>query len=469
LEARIQRVDPNFYFPDKDSFLDIPEILSRLKSASLALRTIQKQSKQLRYQTYYDLLAKYTSDTNPDTVKESNRRAKIVTNTIKAEKCRALFAHLRFYMKPHFLPTISKGLSSLRIPVLHQPTMPHLTNDGAQIYHMLQRFEPAEISWTTISDPTTIERHLLQYNRTAFRAAAASPCGNGNIYNDLTFLGQSTAADNILTGQPLPDEWNTAQEPYHSEFLAAFRKPLTTDHSPTKIQEIPSKISEEELYQGFRKWKEKTSTSSSGRHLGIYKTMIQDPILLQCITKFMNIAIVSGVTLQRWCRATNVLIEKDPGQPNINRLRIIHLFEADYNLYLKLQWGHRLVRSAKDRGLIHPGQHGSVPGRNATDPVMLNQLTTDIVRIKKIQYAHFDNDASACYDRILVPLAMLAARRWGMPVNAVELHAKTLQAMQYTVKTKLSAPLPNGTQEIPKNLCSALDKAAEHHLRLGSH
>ena len=67
---------------------------------------------------------------------------------------------------------------------------------------------------------------------------------------------------------------------------------------------------------------------------------------------------------------------------------------------------------------------------------MLNQLTTDMARIKKIQYAHFDNDASsACYDRILVPLAMLAARRWGMPVNSVELHAKTLEAMQYTVKT----------------------------------
>ena len=130
------------------------------------------------------------------------------------------------------------------------------------------------------------------------------------------------------------------------------------------------------------------------------------------------------------------MIEKDPGQPNINpRLRIIHLFEADSNLYLNLQWGHRLVRSATDHDLIHPGQHGSVPGRNATDLVMLNQLTTDMVRIKKTYYAHFDNDASACYDRILVPLAMIAARRWGMPVNAIELHAKTLEAMQYTIKT----------------------------------
>ena len=46
LEERIQRVDQHFYFPEKDRFLNLQEILSRLKSASLELRTIQKQSKQ---------------------------------------------------------------------------------------------------------------------------------------------------------------------------------------------------------------------------------------------------------------------------------------------------------------------------------------------------------------------------------------------------------------------------------------
>ena len=66
--------------------------------------------------------------------------------------------------------------------------------------------------------------------------------------------------------------------------------------------------------------------------------------------------------------------------------------------------------------LLHDGQHGSTPGKT-TDPIMLTQLTADMCRLLKINYARFDNDASACFDRIIVALGMLAARRCGMPAN----------------------------------------------------
>ena len=130
------------------------------------------------------------------------------------------------------------------------------------------------------------------------------------------------------------------------------------------------------------------------------------------------------------------MIEKDAGKPCIHRLRIIHLFEADYNFFLKLQWGHRLVRQAVSLDLLHTSQHGSTPGRTAMDPIMLTQLTSDLCRILKHDFARFDNDASACYDRIIVALGMLAgARRCGMPPNAIRLHSEALQFMKYTVKT----------------------------------
>jgi hypothetical protein len=65
-----------------------------------------------------------------------------------------------------------------------------------------------------------------------------------------------------------------------------------------------------------------------------------------------------------------MMIEKQPGCPRINKLRVIHLFEADYNLLLKIIWARRLVWNAHDLGKINEGQAGSRPGRKALDVVI---------------------------------------------------------------------------------------------------
>ena len=57
------------------------------------------------------------------------------------------------------------------------------------------------------------------------------------------------------------------------------------------------------------------------------------------------------------------------------------------------------------------------------DPVMFNQLTTDPCHVLKVNYVRFDNDASACIDRIVVALAMMAAMRCGTPTEAACTHA----------------------------------------------
>ena len=105
------------------------------------------------------------------------------------------------------------------------------------------------------------------------------------------------------------------------------------------------------------------------------------------------------------------------------------------NVYTNISTRHHLVRQACALDLLHDSQHGSIPRRTAMDPIMLTQLTTDLCRILKHDLARFDNDASACYDRIIVALGMLAARRCGMPKNAIRLHSEALQFMRYTVKT----------------------------------
>jgi hypothetical protein len=62
-------------------------------------------------------------------------------------------------------------------------------------------------------------------------------------------------------------------------------------------------------------------------------------------------------------------------------------------------------------------------------------LTYDLTRIMVINLAVFDNDASGCYDCIIVALGMIAALRLHMPRGAIQMHAKTLASMKYYVKT----------------------------------
>jgi hypothetical protein len=109
------------------------------------------------------------------------------------------------------------------------------------------------------------------------------------------------------------------------------------------------------------------------------------------------------------------MIEKDPGNPGIERLHVIHLFEAHYNLSLKLLWGKQMVYHGEDNNCFGKQQHGSQPLHQAINPVHLKTLTYDLTRILRMSLIMFDNDATGCFDHIIVSLAMIAALRLGMP------------------------------------------------------
>jgi len=114
----------------------------------------------------------------------------------------------------------------------------------------------------------------------------------------------------------------------------------------------------EALIQGFKTWPKQTSTSPSGQHLGIYKLLAKhfpppkdknDPVtppepsnpltcsndVLKLIIMMMDLAVLHTHTYKRWKVIWMLLLEKDPSNPQIDWLRMIHLYEADYNLLLK--------------------------------------------------------------------------------------------------------------------------------------
>lgn len=417
-----QAQDASFSLPMRRMVLSREETSQLFTAASTAFRNCQRNSTDLRSQSYHDLMLSYEDDVDPSTKASSKRKLKIIRRTILSENQRRLHRSLGNIVKP----TVHTPLNKILVPRYQDDlNLPH----PSEMYNMIHHPTPREVVWDTIIDRTDMEQRLLSYNRDSFRAAADSPCGHGVIFDALTFTSLSPAATDVLRGV-VPPEWY-GDDLALKEFLASFCiPPAVIDKGP-----ISTNITTDDVVKGFKTWSENTSTSPSNRHLGHYKALIQDARLLQCLTWFLQIVTSRGIAVSRWCNATNVLIEKDTGRPKIHRLRIIHLFEADYNFFLKLQWGHRLIRRADELNILHDGQYGSRPGRMAIEPVMLLQLTTDLCMVLKHNLARFDNDASACYDRIIVALAMLAARRCGMPEESVQTHADVLRLMKYTVKT----------------------------------
>jgi hypothetical protein len=199
-------------------------------------------------------------------------------------------------------------------------------------------------------------------------------------------------------------------------------------------------------------WNEQTSTSPSLRHLGHYKCLLvpdgndkaytddnpnpAEAIMLVYYQVAMA-ALKSGNALERWTHVTTTMIEKIPGLPRIHKLRVIHLYEADYNLLLNLLWSRQLVWNAHNAGRLNASQGGCAPGRQAVHVVIDKEMKYLFSRLTRTDMATLDNDAKSCFDRIIVALAMIISRYFGMTKLACKMQAKTLQNMQFRIRTAL--------------------------------
>ena len=158
--------------------------------------------------------------------------------------------------------------------------------------------------------------------------------------------------------------------------------------------------------------------------------------LLDATVNLLNYALQFGYTFERWTKVVNVMLQKDVGNPRIHRLRIIHIYEADYNLLLAVKWRQALFH-AEDHHLLNDGMYGSRPGKSAHDPAFMEVLQHETYRMSMKSGVNFDLDAASCYDRILPNLAVLSSRRMGMASSVTQVNALTLQNTKYHLKTSL--------------------------------
>jgi hypothetical protein len=158
--------------------------------------------------------------------------------------------------------------------------------------------------------------------------------------------------------------------------------------------------------------------------------------LTQVHLNLINYCLTFHYSLTRWQDIVNAMILKDPGGYQINRLRIIHLYEADFHFILGIKW-RQLLHHADQLKLIHRGQYGGRPGMEATTLAFIEELKTDICYASRKPMINFDNDAASCYDRIIAALASLIARAHGQHRDVCFVHAETLRQAKFRLKTAM--------------------------------
>jgi hypothetical protein len=236
-----------------------------------------------------------------------------------------------------------------------------------------------------------------------------------------------------------------------------------------KVREpISLEFTIQDMCHGFSKWREKTTTSPSAKHLGIYRALIvADKYLhkddsdkntkpstankcLQIQHLLMVLAITHCHTYKRWTVVHNFLIEKTPGLPRIDKLRVIHLYEADWSLIQKFFVAFKLNKLASAKGTVPIEQAGGRPGRSAIELAASRVLTFETIRLQRLSGAVVYNDAKACYDRVIENISNLALLKQGLPIELARLHAQTFHNIRYYIKHKLGISTTPHSHKNPK-------------------
>ena len=359
----------------------------------------------------------------------NKKSAKRLRRLQKAEAIKELFRKL----KPLRDPDGRKGVTRIEIPS-HPETDPKSCTE-----------------WQQIEVPTDVLYHLHKRNRKHFSQAQGSPFTVSPLVDQLGYCGDGPSADQILDG--------TYDAQGMDSNVALLLRHLKQTAEMAALPSHPT-VTEQDYRGKLQVWKESTTTSPSGLHLGHYKALIarhkytdlesddeeenakrdewnhMQSNLLTLHVQMLNYALERGYAYERWHSINNTIIFKDPDNVRIHRTRVIHIYEADYNLMLGIKWRVALYQAEALREL-NQGQYGSRPRRNAIDPVFIEEMQFEIARASRKTLVQTNYDATSCYDRIIINLAMLVSRKYGVPFLIALTNARTLEQAIYRIRTEL--------------------------------
>ena len=92
------------------------------------------------------------------------------------------------------------------------------------------------------------------------------------------------------------------------------------------------------------------------------------------------------------------------------------------------------MSEARRQGTLHLSQYGGCPGRDCKSVTLNEELRRDYSLLTRTPMGSIENDATAAYDGIMMPISSLAARGYGIHRNVVIVHATTLSEAVYKLR-----------------------------------
>ena len=273
-----------------------------------------------------------------------------------------------------------------------------------------------------ITDPKEMDKAFKQENQRKYHQTEDTcPFLKEPLKSDFGEFGQGPETDNLLAGQyNIPSHLS----PETKEFLE-----LCKIHDENAITKLDRSV--DEFKASWKHMREDTGTGTI--HFGHFKASTFHSTNLLFHYALAEIPFRSGYTPSRWKSATNVMILKKEGITDIDRLRTIVLFEADYNHNNKYL-GRHMMKHCGQHSFLAKEQY-SVPGKKCIDHVINRRLTFDIVRQQKISMAMGSVDLASCYDRVAHSPAYLAMRGFGIPSGPIASMFETYQNTQFHSKS----------------------------------
>jgi hypothetical protein len=306
----------------------------------------------------------------------------------------------------------------------------------ARIRKVIQKNPREAISYVEYTDKDGIEHECINKNdidlacsQEGYRRYAQTndtPFMTTPLLNDFGFLDNQENVDKVLAGTyECPAELD--------EFTQKFITELQQPENLQDLSPISGYTTTDNHIKSWKKMRVHTAASTFGPSFSEIITGTEDEAIAEIDAAIVSIAAITGYCPKRWSDAIDVMIPKKAASKHVEKLRIIVLFHALFNM-LNKNVARQTMTRAKQIGAI-PSEAYAKQGFRAVDCGLNKVLTADILRQQHIPAALCSNDAKQCYDRIVHAIASICLQRMGVDANTCRVMFGSLQQMQHYVKT----------------------------------